>query len=127
MTDRFTNMKPDDPRPAYRGWQPGDYWGKCRDCGENFSGAKRCYQCADCAYSVAPELEPKPTIQERLDKVIAESMAQLHAYQAAGFKHFRTTLSEDGTHFIMEASVEPFPTDEPDYLHGLPRYWSDRP
>lgn len=37
-------------KPAFHGWAPGWYVGKCNDCGCYFQGDKRAYQCADCAY-----------------------------------------------------------------------------
>ena len=41
-----------DPRPAlvHLGWAPGHYTSKCHKCKELFTGDKRAYTCADCAY-----------------------------------------------------------------------------
>lgn len=56
--DRIRNeCKRDDERPPRKGWAPGQYIGSiCRDCGRPFMGAKRAFQCADCAY-----IDWKPT------------------------------------------------------------------
>jgi hypothetical protein len=44
-----------DDRPAKGGWAPGDYINAC-GCGCIFSGEKRAWQCADCAYA-EPKIE----------------------------------------------------------------------
>lgn len=45
------NLKPDDSRPPKGGWAPGDYCGmRCRICSATFTGDKRAFECADCAY-----------------------------------------------------------------------------
>jgi hypothetical protein len=33
-----------------KGWAPGNYTNKCHTCGEMFTGDKRAWTCADCAY-----------------------------------------------------------------------------
>jgi hypothetical protein len=45
-----------DTRPPVleRGWAPGDYTCRCRTCGEGFTGDKRAWCCADCAYETKP-------------------------------------------------------------------------
>lgn len=49
----------EDSREAKDGWAPGDYLARCRDCGARYVGAKRSWQCADCAYKAPPpESEP---------------------------------------------------------------------
>lgn len=40
-----------DSRPARGGWAPGRYYVKCRKCQCRFTGDKRAYACADCAYA----------------------------------------------------------------------------
>ena len=69
------DAKPNDPRPARGGWSPGEsYTCKCKTCGCWFIGAKRSFQCADCAY--AGEFEaaaPKPTTtatQARIEELV---------------------------------------------------------
>lgn len=52
------NKMAHDQRAARKGWAPGDYTGSCCDCTERFIGAKRAYQCAECAYE-----DWKPTHQ----------------------------------------------------------------
>ena len=47
----WDNMKL-DKRPKKNYWAPGDYTGKCVDCGCWFMGDKRAQQCADCAYEI---------------------------------------------------------------------------
>lgn len=40
-----------DTRPRKNGWCNGDYLiSSCRECGESFTGDKRSWECADCAY-----------------------------------------------------------------------------
>lgn len=39
-----------DPRPAFGGWAPSDYFNCCPDCRREFIGDKRAARCADCAY-----------------------------------------------------------------------------
>ncbi len=31
------------------GWAPGPYLGKCQNCGEEFNGDKRAFECLPCA------------------------------------------------------------------------------
>lgn len=45
------NWKPEDKRSPRRGWAPGGYVCGCVKCGEQFTGEKRAYHCADCAYA----------------------------------------------------------------------------
>lgn len=40
-----------DERPGKGGWAPGDYFGYCSSCKEEYLGAKRSFFCADCAYN----------------------------------------------------------------------------
>lgn len=39
-----------DQREKRNGWAPGDYSNKCNTCGSRFTGDKRAWTCADCAY-----------------------------------------------------------------------------
>lgn len=39
-----------DTRPALHGWAPGDYICRCRECEKEYTGDKRSWTCADCAY-----------------------------------------------------------------------------
>lgn len=39
-----------DARPPRHGWAAGAYFCKCSSCHKRFTGAKRAYMCADCAY-----------------------------------------------------------------------------
>ena len=55
----WDNMKL-DKRPKKNYWAPGDYTGRCVDCGCWFMGDKRATQCADCAYSIEEELVEAP-------------------------------------------------------------------
>lgn len=43
-------IKPLDTRPRIQGWCPGDYMTSCIICKSLFTGDKRSYNCADCAY-----------------------------------------------------------------------------
>jgi rubrerythrin len=44
------NLHYGDNSPAKNGWAPGDYECRCRECGKQFTGDKRAWQCANCAY-----------------------------------------------------------------------------
>ena len=46
-----------DQRPAKHGWLKGDYFSTCRNCNNDFIGAKGSYNCADCAYDFDDQLE----------------------------------------------------------------------
>ncbi len=39
-----------DERPPKAGWATGNYSNKCSLCGNMFTGDKRAFHCADCAY-----------------------------------------------------------------------------
>jgi hypothetical protein len=54
-----------DGRPAIleKGWAPGWYHNTCLLCREDFLGDKRATCCADCAYTVLPELYTAEEIQ----------------------------------------------------------------
>lgn len=39
-----------DQRPPKNGWWTGMYSGRCRNCGNAFTGAKCAWTCSDCAY-----------------------------------------------------------------------------
>lgn len=54
------NIKPEDNRSRRDGWAPGGYHCRCQSCQHIFTGDKRAYQCADCAY-----LNWAPTHQHR--------------------------------------------------------------
>lgn len=47
----YKNFKPLDKRMARGGYAPGEYFVKCRKCECGFTGDKRAYECADCAYA----------------------------------------------------------------------------
>ena len=47
----YKNFKPLDKRPARGGYAQGEYLVKCRKCECGFTGDKRSYECADCAYA----------------------------------------------------------------------------
>ena len=48
-----------DERPQRLGWAPGGYSGRCRTCEEAYTGDKRSWQCAPCAYNT-PDPAPIP-------------------------------------------------------------------
>jgi len=54
--NRFDRMLWCDERPPIleKGWAPGNYSARCRTCGETFTGDKRAWCCADCAYETKP-------------------------------------------------------------------------
>ena len=68
-------MKPHDPRPAFRGWAPGGYNPRCARCGQRFSGDKRAWECADCAYGAREPAQDEPAAGVGPLKVTPESMA----------------------------------------------------
>jgi len=45
----FDNFEVSD-KPAKHGWAPGYYYCECRSCRKTYSGQKRSYECAACAY-----------------------------------------------------------------------------
>ena len=47
----------EDTRPPKNGWWAGHYVGSCRNCSEQFNGAKGAYICADCAYDYDEQLQ----------------------------------------------------------------------
>lgn len=47
----YKNFKPLDKRMARGGYAPGEYFVKCWKCECGFTGDKRAYECADCAYA----------------------------------------------------------------------------
>ena len=64
---RYKNFKPLDNRPARGGYAQGEYFVKCRTCECGFTGDKRSYQCADCAYAGSnrpPSLDLPPEFYE---------------------------------------------------------------
>lgn len=68
----WDNMK-EDNRPKKNFWAPGNYTGKCVDCGCWFLGDKRAQQCADCAYD--KDVEPTKQIED-MDFVIERTVAE---------------------------------------------------
>jgi hypothetical protein len=40
-----------DLRPKKGGWAPGHYTCRCCRCASRFTGDKRAWECADCAYN----------------------------------------------------------------------------
>lgn len=49
-SERWTDIKEKDSRPAKGWWAPGEYICKCINCEEYFIGDKRAGHCADCEY-----------------------------------------------------------------------------
>lgn len=54
MIPDFLNI---DTRPPKNGWCTGGYIARCRNCSENFIGAKGSWCCSDCAYDFSEQLE----------------------------------------------------------------------
>jgi len=52
----FDLLAKQDIRPPKHGWWKGDYIGHCRNCNEQFIGAKGAYMCSDCAYDFDEQL-----------------------------------------------------------------------
>lgn len=46
-----------DKRPPKHGWFTGYYINKCRNCGEQFIGAKNACTCSRCAYDFDEQLQ----------------------------------------------------------------------
>lgn len=55
----FDNVKEDDFRDKRHGWAMGGYTCVCEECGCSYVGDKRSWMCADCAYDLPDEPEPK--------------------------------------------------------------------
>ena len=45
-----------DTRPSKHGWYTGFYFCRCRNCGNEFTGAKDAWTCSDCAYDYDEQL-----------------------------------------------------------------------
>jgi len=70
MDNRFVNAK-EDKRLKRGGWAPGNYYGTCFKCKDEFVGDKRALICADCAYSEEHEKEFSDRyIRRRIDTAL---------------------------------------------------------
>jgi hypothetical protein len=69
---KFTFPTSHDDRPKRHGWAPGNYIGRCGQCGENYFGDKRSCMCAECAYAMPDPVPPKP---ERAHTIILKAGA----------------------------------------------------
>lgn len=61
-------------------YAPGSYWGKCLECGEQFTGDKRARQCPNCALQMLVrriatlEAEPAPTYEDGRQAGLREAL-----------------------------------------------------
>jgi hypothetical protein len=51
LLELIKETKAEDPREPRRGYARGGYLCHCLECDCNFTGDKRAYRCADCAYA----------------------------------------------------------------------------
>jgi hypothetical protein len=68
MNPEIKDCKQDD-REANGALAPGDYMCRCHNCNCLFSGDKRAFHCADCAYKYAHELFAAEILKKSKDRI----------------------------------------------------------
>jgi len=56
-----------DEKCRCNGWAPGDYYNICTECGDQFVGDKRAWQCSRCAYEVEDMYTAESAIKELVE------------------------------------------------------------
>lgn len=105
--------KPLDLRPALSGWIPGNYATLCTRCQEHFTGDKRAWQCADCAYEL--NINPQPTRTEKWDRRFLQLAKQVASWSKDPSTKVGAVIARDDL-TVVSLGFNGFPRGIPDLL-----------
>lgn len=85
-----------DDRPPRLGWSPGKYACCCLQCCGYFEGAKKCDQCADCAYAMPVEAIEKASLNDAKEILFGQIDPNVEAVRAKLLQRSQVGLAKYG-------------------------------